>query len=214
MPVITISRQFGAGGHTLGRNLARRLGYNIIDRGIIAQIAETANVSVKWVEAVEKEAGGGLTMRLINRLVSPHFLERVTGDSGVHFDEDQYLRFIRRIITDVTAEGDVVVVGRGAQFILPDHEQIIKILLVGDLEDRTRFIMAHYHLNYMEAQQWIHREEKRRIGFLRLLRPGDPDDPRLYTLVVNTSRVSLDEAENLIVTLVGRIVDEYAQPIW
>ena len=58
MAVITISRQFGAGGKTIGQKVAEALGYTFIDEDIIQIIAEKAKVSPGWVESVEKEAGG------------------------------------------------------------------------------------------------------------------------------------------------------------
>lgn len=213
MPVVTISRQFGAGGHTLGETVAKRFGYQLVDRSIVHQVAREANVSVKWVEAVEQEAGG-LVMRLVHSLISTSFIERVLGDSGSDFDEKKYVQFIKRIIQDVAKAGDAVIVGRGAQFILPDSEETVKVLLVGDLEDRIRFMMNHYDLTRTKAEELVRREEKRRSTFLKVFYSGDPDDPSLYTLVINTSRVSLEEAEDAIMELLGHILDEYASPIW
>ena len=58
MAVITISRQFGAGGITLGKKIAKQLGYSFYDSEIIQRVAKQANVSTRWVESMEKEAGG------------------------------------------------------------------------------------------------------------------------------------------------------------
>jgi cytidylate kinase len=58
------------------------------------------------------------------------------------------------------------------------------------------------------------KEEKRRLTFLKLFDSRHPDDPSIYSLVINTSRTSLAEAEALISNLVGRVLDEYATPIW
>ena len=58
MPVITISRQFGAGGLTLSKRLSDILGYTLFDQEIIAMVSEKAKVSKNWVQSVEKEAGG------------------------------------------------------------------------------------------------------------------------------------------------------------
>ena len=60
MAVLTISRQFGAGGKTLGARVAQRLGYEFVDEGLLHKVAEKANVSLEWVEGVEREAGGHL----------------------------------------------------------------------------------------------------------------------------------------------------------
>jgi CMP/dCMP kinase len=213
MPVVTISRQFGAGGHTLGETVAKHLGYQLVDRDIVAQVAKEANVSPKWVEAVEKDAGG-LLMRLVSGLVSSSFIERLLGESGSDFDEKKYLQLVRQVITKIADEGDVVLVGRGSQFILPESEQTIKVLLVAELEDRIKFMMSNYNLTKAKAEQLVRKEEKRRSAFLKLFDSHDPDDAGLYNLVINTSRLSLGEAESLVIDLVGLVADEYARPIW
>ncbi|MFP4477371.1 MAG: AAA family ATPase [Desulfatibacillaceae bacterium] len=204
MAVVTISRQFGAGGHTLGTTLAEKLGYQLVDREILKQIAEEAKVSIKWVEAVEKEAGG-LLMRLVNSMVSASFIDRLIGEERADFDEKKYLSFVRRIITDIGDEGNAVIVGRGAQFILPDREDVIKILLVAELKDRIKFMSRHYDLNRNRAEDLVRREDKRRSTILGIFHSGNPDKPHLYTLVFNTSSISMEEAEDTIVNLVGRI---------
>jgi cytidylate kinase len=69
MAVITISRQFGAGGKTVGKMIADKLGYTFADDDIIQMVAEAANVSPHWVESIEKEAGGKLS-RVVSSMVS------------------------------------------------------------------------------------------------------------------------------------------------
>ncbi len=69
MSVITIARQFGAGGKTLGAIMAQKLGYTLIDEEIVDLLAQEANVSSEWVDAVERKAGSeGVIARLLSRL--------------------------------------------------------------------------------------------------------------------------------------------------
>ena len=212
MPIVTISRQFGAGGHTLGKMLSQKLGYQLVDRDICRQIAEEAKVSIGWVESVERDPGG-LLMRICNKLVSSDWIERHVGDKG-DFDSEKYVSFVTRIIKQLAKESDLVVVGRGSQFILPNSELTVKVLLVADLEDRIKFLMDHYQMTKSSAEQLVRLEEKRRVDFLKLFDSRNPDDPSLYTLVFNTSRVTLEETERMILDMVGKVVDEYSSPIW
>ena len=75
MAVITISRQYGAGGKTLGKLISERLGYTFADNNIVQLVAKEANVSTNWVESFEKEAGSKLS-RLINTMVSQRWVDR------------------------------------------------------------------------------------------------------------------------------------------
>ena len=120
MAVITISRQFGAGGITLGKMVAEKFGYTFADTEIIKMVAEMANVSTHFVETVEKEAGGKFS-KIITRLVSKPLIERVLKDERGYIDEEIYLDYLVLIIAQMADDGDVVILGRGSQYILNDH---------------------------------------------------------------------------------------------
>ena len=193
MAVITISRQFGAGGKTLGSMIARELGYTFADSEVIERIAEAANVTPTYVEGVEKEAGTNLT-RIINKMVNKSLVDRVLGGERGYMDEQIYLDYLVVIISQMAEEGDVVMLGRGSQYILHDHPEATHILLVDELENRIRFMMKHYELNHKKAAQVVAAEDKRRANLYNRLGKSDFDDPNLYHLVLNMGRFSLDQA--------------------
>jgi len=193
MAVITISRQFGAGGKTLGSMIARELGYTFADSEVIERIAEAANVTPTYVEGVEKEAGTNL-IRIINKMVNRSLLDRVLGGERGYMDEQIYLDYLVVIISQMAEEGDVVMLGRGSQYILHDHPEATHILLVDELENRIRFMMKHYELNHKKAAQVVAAEDKRRANLYNRLGKSDFDDPNLYHLVLNMGRFSLDQA--------------------
>ncbi|ACL06591.1 cytidylate kinase-like family protein [Desulfatibacillum aliphaticivorans] len=210
MSVVTISRQFGAGGHTLAETLSQRLGYDLVDRLLIEKIAEEAKVSVQWVEAIEREAGG-LLMKLVNSMVSSSFIDRLLGEDRQDFSEERYIKFLKSVVTNLWQEGGkVVIVGRGAQFILPDSEDIVKVLLVADLPDRIKFLEEHYKMSTAKATELVRREDKRRAKTLGLFYGGNADDPNLYTMVFNTSALKIDEVEELVVHLMEKIYENGA----
>ena len=203
MPIVTISRQSGAGGHILGQALAKRLGFRLIDREIINKIAEKANVSPESVELAEKEAGNILA-RLINEVLSQAFASRQVKESWMDLTEEKYVSFVKRVIPEMAAAENLVIVGRGGQVILPSRPDVVKVLLVADQEDRIRFLTENYSLDREEAEKVVRREEKHRIAYIEALGAENPDDPSLYTVVFNTSHVSLKDAEDFIVDLVQR----------
>lgn len=201
MPVVTISRQYGAGGHTLAKALGERLGYRVVERELFAHIAEKAGVSHKSVELAEKDTGN-LLSRLINEVLSQAFAPKQVRESWLDLTEDKYLDWVRSVMTELAARGDVVIVGRGGQYLLPKRSDIVKVLLVAEMEDRIRFMMGHYGLDRERAEQVVRKEEKRRANYLKAFGFNNLDDPNLYSLVLNTGRMSLKEAEELIVWLV------------
>ncbi len=202
MAVITISRQFGAGGITLGKMIADELGYTFADEEIVKMVAKEANVSPHWVETVEKEAGGKLS-RIVTKMVSKPLVERILKDERGYIDEEMYLDYLVLIIAQIADEGDVVILGRGSQYILDDHPDACHILLINDAENRAKFMMEHYDLSQSKAKQVVNREDKRRMNLYRKLGKSDYDDASLYHLVLNMGRISLEQAMKLVCNLVA-----------
>ena len=202
MAVITISRQFGAGGITLGKLVAEKFGYTFAHSEIIKMIAEMANVSTNFVETVEKEAGGKFS-RIINRLVSKPLVDRVLKDERGYIDEEIYLDYLVLIIAQLADDGNVVILGRGSQYILGDHPDAYHILLIDTLENRVKFMQEHYNLSYNRAAQVVRTEDKRRVNLYRKLGKSDYDNPDLYHLVLNMSRINLEKALELISSLLN-----------
>ena len=202
MAVITISRQFGAGGKTLGKMIAKELGYTFADQQIIQKIAETANVSPHWVESIEKEAGTRLT-KVIDHVVSMRWIERVLKEERGYIDEEIYLDYLVVIVSQVAEEGNAVIIGRGSQYILNDHPDALHILLVDEAENRIKFMMENYDLSRKEAEKIVTIEDKRRMSFYGKLGKADFDNPGLYHLVLNMGRLNMEKALQLALQMVN-----------
>lgn len=204
MTVLSISRQFGAGGWTLGKSIADRLNYQFVSEGVIDEMAKDANVSVEWIKSTEKHAGDWL-IRFTSKLVSSSFIDRHIGESRSDFDEDKYVSFLDNIIKRIAEEDDVVILGRGSQFILQDNPNVAKLLIVADIEDRIKFLENIWNVSSREAEKTIQIREKRRDTFLRYFDQRHPNSLSLYHLIVNTSKTTLDQAEDMVVSLVKKM---------
>lgn len=202
MAVLTISRQFGAGGKTLGKMIADQLEYTFADNNIIQRVAKEANVSPLWVESFEKEAGSKMS-RMISKMVSQRWLDRILKDERGYIDEQIYLDYLVLIIAQMADEGDVVILGRGSQYILNDHPDAHHILLVKHFENRVRFMVENYNLTQHRATQVVNAEDKRRANLYRKLSKEDYDDPSLYHMVLNMDKIDLEMAKRLILNLVS-----------
>ena len=202
MAVITISRQYGAGGKTLGKMIADDLDYEFADSAIVTRVAEMANVSTHWVETVENEAGGKLS-RFITRMVSKPLVDRILKDERGYIDEEIYLDYLVLIIAQIADEGNAVILGRGSQYILNDHPDAFHILMIDKFENRVRFMREHYALSDSRATRVVKGEDKRRNALFQKLGKTDYDDPFLYHLVLNMSKISLEEARKIVCNLVN-----------
>ena len=203
MAVITISRQLGAGGRTLGQKLAKRLGYHYVDKEIIEEVAEKLKVSSAEVRGFE-ESGFTVLMEFIDKIVNRDFIIHLVTSEHGYLDEKSYVPAIRDIIEHLYLQGNVVIMGRGSQYILKGRKKAWHILLVGDFEHRISGVIDRFHLTRHEAEKALKRADKIRDRFLSLfLDKESHEDPASYDLVLNMNRVSMKKAEEMIVTLIS-----------
>ena len=205
MAVITISRQFGAGGKTLGERVAEKLDYALIDEDIIERVAHKAEVSPNWVKSIEKEAGGPL-LRFISGMgpFRKSYVERLGEHKKGYIDGHIYVDLLHEIIKELAEEGDCVIIGRGGQYILRDYDEAWHLLLVADYEHRVKFMEEHYNLSRRQAALIVDKQGKRRKNLYRYFGKEDYDQPYLYHLVLNMSKMSIEKVAGQICRLVGK----------
>lgn len=201
MSVITIARQFGAGGRTLGLRIAEKLQYRFLDDAVIAEIAKKARVTKKTVQAMEREAGG-LISRVISAALSRNYVERITGPDRGYLDEKIYVDMLATVIPELAAADNVVLLGRGGQYFLKDDPNVWHFLLVAEMADRIKFMQQFYNLSDAAARQEVLNGEKRRANLYRRIGKQDYDNPGMYHMVLNMGRISLDQALHQICALV------------
>jgi len=197
MAVITISRQFGAGGKTLAQNVADRLGYKIAHEEIIEKVAEKAKVSADSLRSFEAEARG-LLQRATSLLTPNRFIDHVLDPRRNYMDGDLYIDLLRKIIPEIADEGNIVILGRGSQFVLMGRPDTVHVLLVANRDDRIRFMQEQYGLTESLARDAVRKQGRRREQLMRLFGHGDYDQPIYYDLVINLSKVSIDGAVELV----------------
>jgi cytidylate kinase len=197
MAVITISRQFGAGGKTLAQKVADKLGYKIAHEEIIEQLTEKANVSEKGLHAFEAE-GEGLIDKSTGMLVPKRFLDHLFEPSRKYMDGKRYAELLREIVPKIADKDNIVFLGRGTQFVLKDRKNTHHVLLVADKNRRISFMQENYGLSLSETESVLERQTKRRIKLLKLFHPDNFDQPYHYNLVLNMSKIDMDQAVHLV----------------
>ena len=201
MAVITISRQFGAGGRTLGKMIAKELGYKFLDDVIIQEIAKEAKVTTKTVKSIERTAGGKLS-KLFSGLLNPHYMDRIIGSDRGYLDEEIYLDVLNKVIRELAELDNVVLIGRGGQYILADFENTYHFLLVSDMAHKIEFLQSHYEQTASKAEGAVKAGEKKRTILYKKMRKENYDSPSHYHLIINMSKLSLEDALKLVCALV------------
>jgi cytidylate kinase len=200
MAVITVSREFGSGGRTLGEILAKELGYTFLDDAVIQALANRVGVTKESVANMERH-NGSFFSDMIHGMLHLSYIDRITHKKQDHIDEGIYIDKLREVVEDLAAQDNVVLLGRGSQFILSGHPDAIHFLLVADRAHRIRFMQHKYNLSESDAHHEVLAGEKRRKHVYAVLGCATYNDPVHYDMVLNMDRLSLEEATRLMVAL-------------
>ena len=176
-PVIAISREPGCDGESIARMIAEALGLTLYDGTIIEQIAKDAHVSKQVVATLDEKVRSELEEWLVGL------------NGGAGFSTRQYLHCLRSTLFTVAAHGSAVIVGRGANFVLPPERKTLGLCLVAPLETRIKNIMQERKLSPEDARKYIDRKEQERRMLVREMGDADIADATNYHLVINTALV-------------------------
>lgn len=173
-PVLTVSRQHGAGGGEVVRTLAQDLGLDVFDREILHQIAESTHLSEKVVSTLDDKARELLT-EWLSGMASHNYLSSV-----------EYRYQLTRVVGAVAHHGGAIIVGRGAHLILARGEAL-RVLVVAPLPARIATLMQRDGITERDARRQIQTVEADRKAFLTKHFHADFADPTQFDLVVNTA---------------------------
>ena len=208
MPVITIARQYGAGGSIVARIVAERLGADLVDKDLIAEVARRAGLAPSVVEAEDEQPS-----RLLARLVAA--FGPVAAEAGMvwqaPYPDPAYdprpaiLELTRKVITEVARGGNAVIVGRGASAVLRDRRDALHVFLYAADSIRLATVMARETLSDSSARRRIHEMDAKRAAYLRQVFGLDWRDPLAYTLQCNTGVLGYARTAELILDAAGRL---------
>ena len=187
--IITISREFGSGGRFIGEKVAKKLGITYYDKNIISEIAEKSGLSPEYVqENAELSPKRGL--------FAYAFAGRdITGKSV----EDLVHEAQRKVILDLAEKEPCVIIGRNADYILKDRDDVLNVFIHGDMPEKIKRITRLYKVNEQEAVKMMADTDKRRgtnYGFYTDQKWGKASN---YTLCLNSSQLGYDRCEKIIV---------------
>ena len=186
MAIITISRQVAAHGDEVAEILAKRLGYKFVTRKEIeARIVELGFPKEKLAKYDERKPGFFASLAR---------------------DRDEYLNYAQYAIFEAAEQKNVIIIGRGAWAVLQNVPNCISVRLIADERTRIGRLRAEFNWTEKQALQRIQESDTNRAGFHNSFYNLDISDPSLFHAVLNTGRMELEVAANLIAELVEQKV--------
>ena len=187
--IITISREFGSGGRFIGEKVAKKLGIAYYDKNIINDIAEKSGLSPEYVQKnAELSPKKGL--------FAYAFAGRdITGKSV----EDMVYEAQRKVILDLAGKEPCVIIGRNADFILKDRDDVLNVFIHGDMPEKIQRITRLYNVGEQEAVKMMADTDKRRMANYNFYTEQNWGKASNYTLCLNSSEIGYDKCEAIII---------------
>ena len=202
--IITLSRQFGAGGAEVAKRVADRLQWRVADNEFVERVAARAGLTPDEV-AVREERVPNFLERLAWALASASAeLAVPTGATMEGLSEPLMVRVTESVVAEIAREGRVVLVGRGAAAILGERERTLHVQVVAPVGIRVERIAGRLGVPLDEAKKLVHESDGRRSKYHKEYYGRDWADPVNYHMVLNTGYLGLDGTADLIVREAGR----------
>ncbi len=187
--VITISREFGSGGRTIGKRVAEELGIPCYDNELLTKIAQDSGFNRDYIQETGEYAPGG-------------FLSNTFSHRGSSPNNADYLWQIQyKIISELAEKGPCVVVGRCADYILKDKADCLKIFIHADVAFRAERIVKVYGEREQSPEQRIRDKDKRRAAYHRFYTDMKWGHAQNYDLTLNSGTLGIDRCVDIIKVL-------------
>lgn len=187
--VITISREFGSGGRTIGKQVAEKLGIPCYDAQLLHEIAKESGFDENYIKDAGEYAPGGF--------ISNAFSNRMFGPTNADYLWDiQY-----NLISELAEKGPCVIVGRCADYILRDKADCLKVFIHADMEFRARRITEVYGESEIPSKQRLRDKDKRRAAYHRFYTDMKWGHAQNYHVTLDSGVLGMENCVNIITQL-------------
>jgi cytidylate kinase len=189
MPIVTIAHETGSGGPDIGMALAERLGYRYVDREMLSQAAKQYGVVEDKLTKLDE--------------TKPSLFERFDVETR------QYITILQSGLLDVADQDNVVINSRGGQILLRGIAHALRVRVIAPFDIRVKRVTKKMtesgeSVDLRTTTDMVRRSDNEKSGRIRYLYDVDWSDPALYDLVINTEKLSVDAAVELIVGILRR----------
>ena len=203
--VITIAREYGSGGHVLGRMLSEKLGIKYYDKALISMAAEESQMTEKFVSENEQRMSSNTLLNIVLRDYGAPITQSLNPSDAVFVAQS-------RVIRRIAHEESCVILGRLGDYVLKDYPKssIIRVFCHTTPEDAVRRCVEEYGVNSLTVKARIENANRSRVNHYQYYTGRKWGDPHNYDLTINTGTMGMETACTLIADLYDRKVKEMA----
>ncbi|MCF0106280.1 MAG: cytidylate kinase-like family protein [Holdemanella sp.] len=186
--VIAITREFGSGGRTIGKKLAEELGYEFYDYDLVQKIAKESGFAESFIEEYGEDASSGGLFSFMSNW-------------GSNISDQLYIAQ-RKIIIELAEKGNCVIVGRCADYILRDRDDVLNVFVHANMEYKKKRIVELYGETAESPEKRIIDKDKRRKAYYRYFTDRAWGEAKYYHICLDTSLLGLEKSTEIIKNLV------------
>ena len=188
--IITISREYGSGGRYIGKLVSEKLGIKLYDKEFVEEIAKSTGLSAEYIKDNEQK-------RTVLDNLNNGYYAGLTNADELFIKESE-------LIKEVAEKESCIIVGRCADFILKDKENVIRIFINNSMENKIKRATKFYGMSEEHATKEISRINKLRANHYKYYTENNWKDPSNYDICINSDSIGIDNAVELICDIVNK----------
>lgn len=200
MAVVTVSRLLGSEGDVIALKVAEGLGYDLVDTKLIVEVAERTGVSISKVRDYD-EKYRSRAVEWLKGFISPRMSKILAGEDS-HLDPKTFVEYVKTIILGLSEKGKMVIVGRAGQFILKDFDSAFHVRIIADKKFRIERLKERHDISESNAIDMMVKSDNMRKHYMERYFNADWEDTIAYHLILNSSKLGIDETEGIIIEAV------------
>ena len=206
--VITINRELGSGGRTVGLKLAEKLGVQFYDKAVVEAIEEKYNLNVEEIEKLKgkKQNWWSDLKRVVSvggGIMGVPYYSVSEGEVTVKTTTDEMFRTETQILKGIAEEESCVLAGRSGFFVFRDHPNHLSILIQASMESRIKRLMGKQNISEAEARKTINKVDEMRENYVNHYTGTSRYDTRNYDIVLRADGKTEDELVDIIMQYIG-----------
>ena len=188
--VITIAREYGSGGRYIGKLVAEKLDIKLYDKEFIEKMAEDTGLSEEYIRENEQK-------RNVLDVFNNGYYSGLNNADELFIKESEFIK-------KVASQESCIIVGRCADYILKDKENVVKVFINSSMENKIKRAIEFYHMSKENAEKEITRINKLRANHYKYYTEKDWKEPSNYDICINSDAIGIDNAVNLICDIVNK----------
>ena len=197
--VITISREYGSGGRTIGELVAKELGYGFYDKVLIDLAAKKSGFAIDYIKNTEEQVTPNF---LFNLAANGYYANTVFVNDGLPASDSLFI-MQSKIIRELADKGPCVIVGRCADYILRERDDVLDAFIYADMDFRVKHMTEVYQQPEYAVPKWLKDRDNRRNVYYKHYTGRNWGDPQNYDVCLCTSRLGIEKAADMLYSIIA-----------